>query len=73
MTIHKTFKQTVEYTEGQCIPLLSAEYLSVNEIHGLLRDHAPLRALNAARVKADELFKQLEARRDRDSEMSHGV
>lgn len=73
MTIHKTFKQTVDYTEGQCIPLLSAEYLSINEIHGLLRDNAPLRALNAARVKAEELHKQHEARRDRESDMSHGV
>lgn len=73
MTIHKTFKQTAHYVDGQCIPLLTAEFLSINEIHGLLRDHAPLQALNAARVKAEELAKQHEARRNRESEMSHGV
>jgi hypothetical protein len=75
LTVHKTFKQTVNYTDGQCIPLLTADYLAINELHGLAGKEGPLRALNMARLKAEELNRLIAQRREHDNEpeMSSGV
>jgi hypothetical protein len=75
LTVHKTFKQTVNYTDGQCIPLLTADYLAINELHGLAGKEGPLRALNLARLKAEELNRLITQRREDTNEpaMSSGV
>jgi hypothetical protein len=55
MEIHKVFKITVNYEEGQCIPLLPSEYLSANELQAMVISNVPLKALNKARRIAEEM------------------
>ena len=75
LTVHKSFKQTANYTDGQCIPLLTADYLAINELHGLAGQEGPLRALNMARLKAEELNRLIAQRRQENNEpeMHSGV
>lgn len=74
LTVHKTFKQTASYVDGQCIPLLTADYLAINELHGLAGKEGPLRALNMARLKAEELNRMIAQRREEaEPEMQSGV
>ncbi len=64
MSLHKIFKTTSVYEDGQFIPLLSAEYLSASELQALSRDLEPINALNKARRIAEELANQHSIRND---------
>lgn len=66
MEMHKAFKVTAEYQDGQCLPLLPADYLMANEIQLLTHQQELLNALNKSRRIADDLARQLQARRDRE-------
>lgn len=64
MGVHKLFKVTAEYVDGQCLPLLPAAYLHANELQILASQDIPLKAMNKARRLAEELAQQRQARRD---------
>lgn len=66
MEMHKAFKVSQEYVDGQCLPLLPAEYLMANEIQGLTHQEELLKALNKARRISEDLARQLQARRERE-------
>lgn len=66
MEMHKAFKVTQEYQDGQCLPLLPADYLMANEIQLLTHQQELLNALNKSRRIAEDLARQLQARRDLD-------
>lgn len=64
MEMHKTFKVTQDYQDGQCLPLLPADYLMANEIQLLTHQPELLNALNKSRRIADDLARQQQARRE---------
>lgn len=64
MEMHKAFKVTQEYQDGQCLPLLPADYLMANEVQLLTHQAELLNALNKSRRIADDLARQQQARRD---------
>lgn len=66
MLLHKMFKSTPNYEDGQCVPLMPAELLSINELSGLMLDETPINALNRARAKAQQLLAE-QRNRDRDT------
>lgn len=66
MEMHKAFKVTQEYQDGQCLPLLPADYLMANEIQLLTHQQEILNALNKSRRIADDLARQLQSRREVD-------
>lgn len=65
MEMHKAFKVSQEYVDGQCIPLLPADYLMANEIQSLTSEPDLVKALNKARRIADDLSRQAQIRRDK--------
>lgn len=71
MEMHKAFKVTQEYLDGQCLPLLPADYLMANEIQSLTHQDELLKALNKSRRIADDLARQIQARRE--SELSNSM
>lgn len=75
MEVHKAFKITENYQEGQCLPLLTSEYLSANELQVMARQEGPIRALNKARRIADDLAMERLSRRERerDETMDRGA
>lgn len=66
MEMHKAFKITHEYQDGQCLPLLPADYLMANEIQLITHQPEFLNALNKARRIADDLSRQQMARKERE-------
>jgi hypothetical protein len=71
MGVHKLFKVTAEYVDGQCLPLLPAAYLNANELQLMASQDVPLKAMNKARRLADELVQLRQARRE--SELSDSM
>lgn len=64
MDVHKMFRVTVEYLDGQCIPLLDKSYGVLNDMHLMLHSEAAIKALNKAREKAREVIRDREKRTD---------
>lgn len=75
MEMHKAFKLTADYEDGQCLPLLPSEYLMANEIQLLTFQDEMLKALNKSRRIAEDLARQLQARKENDvsESMDRGV
>lgn len=56
LSVHKMFKQTPEYQDGQCIPLLNKDLGVLNEMHMMLYSDIATKALNKARERAAEIL-----------------
>jgi hypothetical protein len=66
MSVHKLFKVSAEYADGQCLPLLPAAYLMANELQVMSLLDEPVKAMNKARRLAEELMQMRQARHDAD-------
>lgn len=64
--VHKLFRITPEYIDGQCIPLLDKSYGVLNEMHAMLHSDMVIKAMNKAREMASEAIRDREHRPDYD-------
>jgi hypothetical protein len=61
--IQHLFREGPRFENGMGLPLLNPEMLAINELQGMLKDDFAIKALNKAREKAEELFKQFMQRK----------
>ncbi|MBD8089264.1 hypothetical protein IFT48_04655 [Pseudomonas fluorescens] len=73
MVIHGLFRSSAEYEDGQGLPLLDAAMVAISDLHGMLLEEAPLKALNKAREKAAELQQQQRQRLAREQSVEGGI
>lgn len=73
MVIHGLFRSTAEYEDGQGLPLLDAAMVAISDLHGMLLEEIPLKALNKAREKAAELQLQQRQRLSREQSIEGGI
>lgn len=73
MVIHGLFRSTPEYEDGQGLPLLDANMVAISDLHGMLLEEIPLKALNKAREKAAELQQQQRQRLAREQSVEGGI
>lgn len=64
MDVHKLFRITPQYQDGQCIPLLDKSYGVLNDMHAMLYSEATIKALNKARERASEIIQERDVRTD---------
>lgn len=61
--IHNLYRNGPKFENGMGLPLMSPEMIAINDLQGLLLEDAPIKALNKARAKADELLRDIMLRK----------
>ncbi len=71
--MHHLFRKGSSFENGAGLPLLNPEMIAINDLQGLLREDFAIKALNKAREKAEELFKQYMQRRQLEADRKQAL